>query len=69
MVYLKRSVRRRFGSTVSVRLVSPDSKEARELKLSGVLPRPVILVDGEVFCWGRLSLKEVVGEVQRRRGR
>ncbi|NLM41917.1 MAG: hypothetical protein GX199_06360 [Firmicutes bacterium] len=64
MVYLKRSLRRRFGSSVSVRLVSPESLEARKNGWVRGNVLPVVIVNGEVFCRGRLSLKEVVQQVQ-----
>ncbi|HHT42281.1 MAG TPA: hypothetical protein GX014_02620 [Firmicutes bacterium] len=69
MVYLKRAVRRRFGSTVTVRLVSPESTEARQHRWGQGTALPVIMIDGEVVCTGRLSLKEVVQELQKRRSR
>jgi hypothetical protein len=60
VVYLKRAARRRFGSAVTVRLVSPESSEARSggWVRAGVLP--VVIINGEVFCRGRLSLREVI---------
>jgi hypothetical protein len=64
VVYLKRAVRRRFGSEVTVRLVSPESSEAKQggWVQDGLLP--VVVIDGLVFCRGRLSLKEIVRKLK-----
>lgn len=64
VLYLRRAVRRRCGSDVTVRLVRPDSLEARKGGWVQGQVLPVVVINGEVFCRGRLSLKEVVDKVQ-----
>lgn len=66
---MKRAVRRRFGSAANVRLVSTESTEARKGGWVKGAVLPVVIIDGEVFCRGRLSLKEVVQRLYELQGR
>ena len=68
MVYLKRAVRRRFGSEVNARLVSPDSPEARQRGWIRGDVLPVVIIGGEVFCRGRFSLKEIINRLYALKG-
>ena len=55
VVYLKRAVRRHFGSEVMVRFVEPGQEGG---------PFPVISIDGKVFSRGSMSYKAIIQEVR-----
>lgn len=65
VVYLRRGVKRRFGSNVTVRLVKEDSLEARRSTWGGERPLPIVVIDGKVFSKGSFSLKAIIQELLR----
>lgn len=69
MVYLKRAVKRRFGSDVQVRLVDVESAEARGNLWGQERPLPVVIIDGKVFSKGTLSFHRITQELSSLRSR
>lgn len=63
MVYLKRAVKRRFGSAVHVRLVTLDSDEARRSNWRNEQPLPLVIINGTVFSKGVFSLKKITEQL------
>lgn len=58
VVYLRRTVRRHFGTEVTVCFVEPQGEEG---------PFPVVTIDGKVFTKGTLSYRAIVQELRRLR--
>lgn len=60
MVYLRRSISRRFGSEVAVHFVDLETREGQASVWAQGQPLPVVVIAGEVFLQGSLSFYKVI---------
>lgn len=68
-MYLRRAVKRRFGTEITVLLVDPERSPRQESEWVNERPLPLVIIDGKLFSKGSLSLKEVIQELQRLKGK
>lgn len=67
LLFLKRGIKRSFGSDVRVRLVDPQGLEGREYTWKDQRPLPLVIIDGDVVFKGDVPVRQIVEEVARRK--
>lgn len=65
VVYLRRAVKRRCGTDITVRIVDVDSSEARSSSWREEGPLPLVIIDGRVFSKGTFSFYKITQELVR----
>ncbi len=69
ILYLKHSVKRRFGPDVTVRFLDITSRAAQGASWKDEGPLPLIIIDGDVVFKGDLSVRQIVQELNSRKNK